>query len=76
MAKTKGIKGSQWSTLESGPLARCESSERGRKQGVQEEPVDHFKEWTTSSRRKVGKRLKPRRSRSVSGPLAREDQGK
>ena len=33
--KSPAILMSQWSTLKSGPLARCESSERGRKQGIQ-----------------------------------------
>ena len=39
---------SQWSTLESGPLARLERSEKGRKLGKVAEPVAHFKEWPTS----------------------------
>ncbi|WP_303885196.1 hypothetical protein [Abiotrophia defectiva] len=39
MAKSKGFKGSQWSTLESGPLARGEKAENGQSQGVQEASV-------------------------------------
>ena len=39
---------SQWSTLESGPLARSERWEKGRKLGEEAEPVAHFVEWTTS----------------------------
>ena len=63
----------QWSTLKSGPLARCESSERGRKPGIQGELVVHFGEWTTSSGRKDEKRPKTRESRVASGPLWRVD---
>ena len=39
---------SQWSTLQSGPLARLERSEKGWKLGKEAEPVVHFEEWTTS----------------------------
>ena len=41
MAENQGIKGSQWSTLESGPLARGEKAEDGQSQGVQEASVAH-----------------------------------
>ncbi len=39
---------SQWSTLESGPLARSERPGKGWKLGKEAEPVVHFEEWTTS----------------------------
>ena len=39
---------SQWSTLESGPLAGLESMEKGRNRGKSREPVDHSFEWATS----------------------------
>ena len=38
---------SQWSTLQSGPLAGVKSPENGWKPGKVSEPVDHFEEWTT-----------------------------
>ncbi len=34
MAENQGIKGSQWSTLESGPLAQGERAENGQNQGI------------------------------------------
>ncbi len=40
---------SQWSTLESGPLAPRERAEIRSKAGKRYEPVVHFVEWTTSS---------------------------
>ena len=40
---------SQWSTLESGPLARSERPGKGRELGKVVEPVVHSPEWTTSS---------------------------
>ena len=43
-----GKRRSQWSTLESGPLAGVERPGKGRKLGKVAEPVDHFEEWTTS----------------------------
>ncbi len=39
---------SQWSTLESGPLARSERPGKGRELGKVVEPVVHSPEWTTS----------------------------
>ena len=42
---------SQWTTLESGPLARSETRKKGGKQRESQELVAHFKEWTTSSAR-------------------------
>ena len=39
---------SQWPTLKSGPLARAQRPEKGRKSGEVPEPVVHFGEWTTS----------------------------
>ena len=43
---------SQWSTLESGPLATWESAETGSEARKRYEPVVHFVEWTTSSPKK------------------------
>ena len=60
---------SQWSTLESGPLARTETGKKGGKPGKSQEPVVHFKEWTTSS---VGNQEKGRKTGEkpgASGPL-------
>jgi len=57
MAGNRGKCLSQWSTLESGPLARAERAEKGRKPGELSEPVAHFKEWTTSSGGEAGKGL-------------------
>ena len=51
---------SQWSTLESGPLAGMESMEKGRNRGKSREPVDHSFEWTTSSVGKAGKESSPK----------------
>ena len=39
--------GSQWSTLESGPLAGSKRPGKGWKLGKESEPVGHFEEWTT-----------------------------
>ena len=64
---------SQWSTLESGPLARSETGEKGGKPGKSQEPVIHFGEWTTSwagnreKGRKTGEKL------GASGPLAQSE---
>ena len=38
---------SQWSTLESGPLAGLEPGKKGQKRGESRELVVHFGEWTT-----------------------------
>ena len=46
---------SQWSTLESGPLARSERPGKGRELGKGVEPVVHSGEWTTSWVGKAGK---------------------
>ena len=47
-AETGEVAASQWSTLESGPLAGLESWEKGGKQGESRELVVHFAEWITS----------------------------
>ena len=60
---------SQWSTLKSGPLARAERLEKGRKLGKVAEPVVHFKEWTTSWGEKAGKGPETGESSRASGPL-------
>ena len=60
---------SQWSTLESGPLARAGRPEKGRKLGKELEPVVHFREWTTSWGEKPGKWLETWESVRASGPL-------
>ena len=64
---------SQWSTLESGPLARSERLGKGRKPGKMAEPVVHFREWTTSWGEKAGKRLETEERGGASGPLWRVD---
>ena len=46
---------SQWTTLESGPLAGLESMEKGRNRGKSREPVVDSFEWTTSWAGKHGK---------------------
>ena len=46
---------SQWSTLESGPLARVKRPGKGWKLRKVAELVVHFVEWTTSSGEKAGK---------------------
>ena len=60
---------SQWSTLESGPLAPLKSAATGSKARKRCEPVVHSLEWTTSS---LGKGRnwgqKPEKS-CASGPL-------
>ena len=38
---------SQWSTFESGPLARSETGVKGWKLGICQELVVHSVEWTT-----------------------------
>lgn len=48
---------SQWSTLQSGPLARAGRPEKGRKLGKEAEPVAHSEEWTTSWGGEAGKGL-------------------
>ena len=45
--RNRGFVRSQWPTLESGPLARSETEEKGRNGELCQEPVVHFKEWTT-----------------------------
>ena len=52
---------SQWSTLESGPLAAWESAETGSKAPKSREPVVHFEEWTTGFMETAEKRQKSRR---------------
>ena len=54
-AETGEEAASQWSTLESGPLAGLARPEKGRKRGESREPVDYFREWTTSWAGKHGK---------------------
>ena len=44
---------SQWTTLESGPLAGAETARKGANRVGNYEPVVHFEEWTTSSDRKL-----------------------
>ena len=58
----KGV--SQWSTLESGPLAPWESAENGSKAPKSLEPVVHFEEWTTGFMEKAEKRQKSRKGAS------------
>ena len=53
---------SQWSTLQSGPLARAESLENGGNWGKSHEPVVHSVEWTTSSQEKAENGPKARKS--------------
>ena len=55
----------------SGPLARSETGEKARKPGESREPVDHFKEWTTSSARNREKGGKPGKSRE---PVVHSDE--
>ena len=55
---------SQWSTLQSGPLAAWESAEKGSKAPKSLEPVAHFEEWTTSFMEKAEKRQKSRKGAS------------
>ena len=64
---------SQWSTLQSGPLARAGRPEKGRKLGKELEPVVHFKEWTTSWGEKPGKGPETGENGGASGPLWRVD---
>ena len=47
--ENRGKARSQWSTLESGPLARSETRKKGGKQRESQELVAHFEEWTTST---------------------------
>ncbi len=44
---------SQWSTLESGPLAPREKAETGSEAGKSRELVVHSVEWTTGSPKKA-----------------------
>lgn len=54
-AETGEEAASQWTTLESGPLARVERPEKGRNRGKSHEPVVDFAKWTTSWVGKAGK---------------------
>ena len=60
---------SQWSTLESGPLARSETQEKGPNWDESREPVVHFGEWTTSWVSNLVKGVKPGWKPRASGPL-------
>ena len=64
---------SQWTTLESGPLARSETQGKGPNWDESREPVDHFVEWTTSWVGNPGKGAKPGWKSRASGPLWRVD---
>ena len=53
----------------SGPLARVERPEKGRKLREEAELVDHFGEWTTGWGGKAGKWLETGERGGASGPL-------
>ena len=60
---------SQWSTLESGPLAPRDKAETGTKARKRREPVVHSGEWTTSSPGGGGNWVKSQEKARASGPL-------
>ena len=62
---------SYWSTLESGPLARPETGEKGRNGELCHELVVHFGEWTTGWVGNWGKGQKSGDLSGASGPLAK-----
>ena len=60
---------SQWTTFESGPLARSATQEKGPNWGRSREPVVRFEEWTTSWGGKQGTGAKPARKLGVCVPV-------